>query len=147
MHNSGVSQRERKSEEGSTVLYNLLRPEFVRRYKLPLRSSYILLPQLVSLIFCSSDSFTGFGQHNALVHNREVRLATDFLKGNVIPKFVERLESPEQREHLRYVRLFYLSSLFPVLTTYRSLWTKSTTRTDTPSGPLCKYSPRWRKSS
>src|SRR5690554_1367988 len=51
-------------------LYNLLRPEFVRSYVVPL----------------SSDAFTRFGTHNSDIHNGEVAQATEKLLEEVVPK-------------------------------------------------------------
>src|SRR5690554_1116853 len=51
-------------------LYNLLRPEFVQSYLVPL----------------SSDAFTRFGAHDSDIHNEEVSQATEKLLEEVAPK-------------------------------------------------------------
>src|SRR5690242_19435780 len=53
-------------------LYQLLRPEFVLKYRTPL----------------SSDAFSGFGTTDNQIHNREVREATRYLLESVIPGYV-----------------------------------------------------------
>lgn len=60
----------------SKSLYNLLRPEFVRSCIKPL----------------SSDAFTGFGRDRAIVHNTEVRKASNRLLEEVIPELCKALD-------------------------------------------------------
>jgi Clustered mitochondria/Translation initiation factor eIF3 subunit 135 len=58
-------------------LYQMLRPEFVKRFRTPL----------------SSDAFTGFGRHNSDEHNSEVAAATQYLLSTTIPTFAHELEA------------------------------------------------------
>ena len=58
-------------------LYNLFRPEFAKLYPVHL----------------SSDSFTGFGRHNAAEHHAEVREATTHLVSNLVPSIAQKLDS------------------------------------------------------
>ena len=62
----------------STFLYQCFRPEFVRRYTLPL----------------SSDAFSKFSKHHADAeeHNARVRDATLHLLNSIVPEFAEFLE-------------------------------------------------------
>ena len=62
-------------------LFSLLRPELVESNPVPL----------------SSDAFTGFGWHDAAVHNREVGDATDRMMGPVIDRFTRELQSRRLR--------------------------------------------------
>ena len=57
--------------------YCLLRPEFVRNYKIPL----------------SSDAFTKFGEQDNLINNQEIIQATNYLYQFVIPNFIKILYS------------------------------------------------------
>ena len=53
-----------------TFLYKLFRPEFVKNYRIPL-----------------VDGFSTFGKHNEIVHNNEIKEATEYLLGKLIPTF------------------------------------------------------------
>jgi hypothetical protein len=58
-----------------STLYNLLRPEFLAAYPVPL----------------SSDALSGFGKHDADFHNAEIRAATQLLLEKIIPTFAGSL--------------------------------------------------------
>eukprot|EP01119_Soliformovum_irregulare_P020731 TRINITY_DN6771_c0_g1_i1.p1 TRINITY_DN6771_c0_g1~~TRINITY_DN6771_c0_g1_i1.p1 ORF type:complete len:1301 (+),score=414.07 TRINITY_DN6771_c0_g1_i1:81-3983(+) len=64
------------------ILYNLLRPEFVGKYPIPL----------------SSDALSGFGRHDKDIHNEEVKLATEELFNTVIPRFAVFLDSMDEKK-------------------------------------------------
>eukprot|EP01125_Pyxidicula_operculata_P011059 TRINITY_DN3612_c0_g1_i10.p1 TRINITY_DN3612_c0_g1~~TRINITY_DN3612_c0_g1_i10.p1 ORF type:complete len:1231 (+),score=183.36 TRINITY_DN3612_c0_g1_i10:494-3694(+) len=74
---------------GSAVLYKLLRPEFVRMYKVPL----------------SSDAFTNFGKNGSVAHNLEVAEATQYLFDHVIPKFSKRLDAMSAQDTSDYLSI------------------------------------------
>ena len=59
---------------GGSILYRLLRPEFVQRYAKPL----------------SNDAFSAMGRHNAKEHNNEIRDAYRSLLGEVLPAWTEK---------------------------------------------------------
>src|SRR3990167_2054175 len=90
---------EAQSVPGSRkIFYCLLRPEFVRRYRIPL----------------SSDAFSCWGKCNANIHDPEVRQATQFLYTTVIPEFAETLakqESPNVWETVRLTELLHSSGI------------------------------------
>lgn len=67
------------SRRKNEYLYCLLRPELVKKYDMPL----------------SSDAFTLFGKRDADVHNKEVKMATDWLHNTLIPKFAGILDFQE----------------------------------------------------
>ena len=56
-------------------LFSLLRAELLKSLPSPL----------------SSDAFTGFGWHDAAVHNREVKAATELMTGSMIDMFAQDL--------------------------------------------------------
>ena len=60
-----------------TYIYKLFRPEFIKNYPIAL----------------SSDAYSPFGKNNQLEHNKEVRVATNYLIENVIPDFADQLEN------------------------------------------------------
>ena len=71
------------------VFYNLLRPEFLKSYSIPL----------------SSDAYSGWGasDKNGVSYNREVKEATIFLLSVQIPKFAEYLETNFQFRNFDYL--------------------------------------------
>jgi hypothetical protein len=88
------------------VFYQHLRPEFLRRYPLPL----------------SSDAFTGFGTYQRRVHDREVLDATLYLHNNVIPSFAAKLDKffqtqsgddPIKRKSITRIKYVHQPSLVP----------------------------------
>ena len=75
----------------ASYLYNLLRPELVKRNPIPL----------------SSDAFSRFGGHDKDAHNTEVLKATQRLHKNIIPTFAAWLDSQDERK-LKGLRLTQL---------------------------------------
>jgi hypothetical protein len=73
-----------------SVLYNLLRPEFVASYPKPL----------------SSDALSGFGKHDSESHNSEIQEATQFLIEKIIPAFANSLSSLSAKQS-NIVELFH----------------------------------------
>lgn len=64
-----------------------LRPEFVRKYDVPL----------------SSDALTEVGEHDHIIHDDEVKKATKYLKTNVIREFTERFEAYLHQDASQYM--------------------------------------------
>eukprot|EP00698_Gefionella_okellyi_P008753 TRINITY_DN2189_c0_g1_i3.p1 TRINITY_DN2189_c0_g1~~TRINITY_DN2189_c0_g1_i3.p1 ORF type:complete len:714 (-),score=144.48 TRINITY_DN2189_c0_g1_i3:1496-3637(-) len=85
-------------------LYNLLRPEFVRRNPVPL----------------CSDAFSYWGRHGIREHNQEIRDATARLEQEVIPKVVQQLDDHPGLDdvhvnafcHERGVNMRYLGAMY-----------------------------------
>lgn len=73
----------RKRSPGHNLVYRL-RPEFVRKYPLPL----------------SSDAYSGMGNHNSEIHNTEVKEATMYLIHECLSKFKDKFE-----QHLKYEKI------------------------------------------